>query len=348
MATIRERTNSKGEAVYHVQVRLKGRPTQTATFRRLTDARRWTQRVESDLREGRHFPGTAAKKHTVDDLIGRYHKTVLPYKRYSTTRNQVKQLDWWQQRIGHLRLADVTPALLSGERDELLQTRSPATVTRYMAVLGHAFTIAMKEWQWVEDTPFRRVSTPKEPRGRVRFLSDEERARLLGICKASSSPYLYTIVLMALSTGARKGELLNLRWPDIDLNQGRIIIHDTKNDERRNVPLTGLVLELMHEYAKVRRIDTDLVFPGSRGDTPVEIKRAWYTALRQAEIEDFKFHDLRHSAASYLAMSGASLAEIAEILGHKTLQMVKRYAHLSEAHTAGVVARMNAKIFGEV
>jgi hypothetical protein len=153
----------------------------------------------------------------------------------------------------------------------------------------------------------------------VRFLSDEERVHLLNACKASSSPYLYTIVLTALSTDARKGDLLNLRWPDIDLSQGRIIIHDTKNSERRNVPLAGPALDLMRQYARVRRIDTDLVFPSSRGDTPVEIKRAWYTALRQAEIEDFKFHDLCHSAASYLAMNGASLTEIAEILGHKTL-----------------------------
>jgi integrase len=347
MATIRERTNSKGETLYHVQVRLKGYPTQTATFRRLTDAKRWTQRVESDMREGRHFPGTAAKKHTVTDLIDRYRKTILPHKRYSTTRNQVKQLDWWQQRIGHLRLSDVTPAILSEVRDELLQKRLPATVTRYMAVLSHAFTIATKEWQWVEDSPFRRVSTPKEPRGRVRFLNDEERVRLLDACKASSSPHLHLIVLTALSTGARKGEILNLRWPDIDLNQGRITIHDTKNNERRSVPLAGPALDLMRRYAKVRRIDTGLVFPSSKGNTPVEIKRAWYTALRQAGIADFKFHDLRHSAASYLAMNGASLAEIAEVLGHRTLSMVKRYAHLSEQHTAGVVARMNAAIFGE-
>ncbi len=96
----------------------------------------------------------------------------------------------------------------------------------------------------------------------------------------------------------------------------------------------------------MRRIDTRLLFPDESGKKPILIRAPWKKVLREAGIEDFKFHDLRHSAASYLAMSGASLAEIAEVLGHKTLQMVKRYSHLSEQHTAGVVSKMNKKIFG--
>jgi integrase len=155
------------------------------------------------------------------------------------------------------------------------------------------------------------------------------------------------VVLIALSTGFRKGEILNLQWPDVDLIQGRITSQETKNGERRTVPLTGPALDQMRQHARVRRRDTQLVFPNAYGTKPLDIRKAWETALKQATIPDFRFHDLRHSAASYLAMNGASLAEIAEILGHKTLAMVKRYAHLSEAHTAGVVARMNAKIFGE-
>ena len=98
--------------------------------------------------------------------------------------------------------------------------------------------------------------------------------------------------------------------------------------------------------SKVRRLDTDLVFPRPDGQKPAYIETAWREALRAAEIDDFRFHDLRHSAASYLAMNGATLAEIASVLGHKTLQMVKRYSHLSDAHVRGVVTRMNEKIFG--
>jgi integrase len=125
-----------------------------------------------------------------------------------------------------------------------------------------------------------------------------------------------------------------------------MVLRDTKNGERRTLPLADHALDLLREYAKVRRIDTDLLFPGRNGTKPRYIETPWQTALRRANIKDFRFHDLRHSAASYLAMNGANLMEIAEILGHKTLSMVKRYAHLSEQHTRNVVARMNAAIFG--
>lgn len=124
-------------------------------------------------------------------------------------------------------------------------------------------------------------------------------------------------------------------------------MYETKNGERRVVPLAGPALALLREHAKVRRIDTDLLFPGHRGNAPIDLRTPWETALKQASIEDFRWHDLRHSTVSYLAMNGASLAEIAEVLGHKTLAMVKRYAHLSEVHTARVVEQMNARIFGE-
>ena len=141
-------------------------------------------------------------------------------------------------------------------------------------------------------------------------------------------------------------EALGLRWQDIDLARGVITLHETKNGERRILPLTGHALELVKQHSKVRQLTCDLVFPGKSLQAPIDIRTPWETALKRAEIEDFRFHDLRHSAASYLAMNGASLAEIAEILGHKTLQMVKRYSHLSEAHTSKIVSRMNESIFG--
>ncbi|MEE8303634.1 MAG: site-specific integrase, partial [Candidatus Tectomicrobia bacterium] len=184
-----------------------------------------------------------------------------------------------------------------------------------------------------------------EPHGRVRFLSDEERARLLHACRASQNRWLYPVVVLALATGARKMEILHLTWADVDLRRTRITLHDTKNRELRALPLAGHALDAIRTLAKVRRLDTSLLFPRADGRYPLDIRYAWAHTLQEADISDFRFHDLRHSAASYLAMTGASLAELAAILGHKTLQMVQRYAHLSEAHTAGVVARMNAAIF---
>ena len=138
-----------------------------------------------------------------------------------------------------------------------------------------------------------------------------------------------------------------MRWSDVDWQRRVLTLHDTKNKDRRLLPLAHYALHLMEEHNKVRNIASDWVFPYlSHPIKPWDCRSAWEAALKKADIQDFRFHDLRHSCASYLAMSGASLAEIAEVLGHKTLQMVKRYAHLSEAHTAKVVQSMNERIFG--
>lgn len=352
MANIEKRTSKHGEIAFRVKVRLKGFPIQHATFERLTDARKWAQQTESAIREGRYFKTTEAKRHTLAEAINRYTKQVFPNKPKSE-RDQSVQLTWWLQNLGSYTLADVTPALIAEYRDKLTQgvtprgkSRTPATVNRYLAILSHVFTITVKEWGWCEENPLRKVSKLKEPRGRVRFLSDEERTRLLSACKENNNPYLYTIVVLALSTGARRMEILGLRWKDVDLNRQIIILHETKNGERRVLPLVGHALELIQEHSKIRQLNSELVFPSSNPKKPIDIRTPWETLLKRTEINDFRFHDLRHSAASYLVMNGASLAEIAEVLGHKTLQMVKRYAHLSEAHTSKVVARMNEKIFG--
>lgn len=370
MATIEKRATDDGAISYRVKVRLKGHPVQSATFARLTDAKKWAAQTESAIREGRHFKTTEAKKHTLADLIDRYVRDILPGK--GNRAAQGPQLAWWKEQLGTYLLADVTPALIAEARDRLYQranrdgtgTLSPATVVRYLAVLSHAFSVAVKEWGWLEDSPMRRVSKPKEPRGRVRFLSDDERTALLRECRASSNGFLYPVAVLALSTGMRAGEIMGLYWKEpamppagawgvVDLPGSRIVLHMTKNSERRVLPLVGHAAECVRELAKVRRLDTDLLFPSSNSPRnggpvrPIDLRKPWETALTRAGIENFHFHDLRHSAASYLAMNGASLAEIAETLGHKTLQMVKRYSHLSEAHTASVVGRMNAAIFAD-
>ena len=352
MAYIEERKSSDGSARYRVQIRLKGYPTQTATFKRKTDAKRWAQDTESAIRDRRHFKTAESKRHTLSDLIDRYIRDVLPNKPKSY-KKQKQQLNWWKEQIGAYLLVDVTPALIAEYRDKLSReetsqerTRAPASVVRYMAALSHAFTIAVREWGWLDSNPMQKVTKPKEPRGRVRFLDDDERNNLLEACRQSTNPYLYPVVVLALSTGMRQGEIMNLTWNDVDLHQGQIILHETKNGERRAVPLAGHALGLLKEHAKVKRLDTALLFPSPHMNKPIDLRTPWLKALKKAKIDDFRFHDLRHSAASYLAMGGATSGEIADVLGHKTLAMVKRYAHLSEQHTAGVVARMNEKIFG--
>lgn len=355
MANIQERKDKQGKVHYRVQVRLKGYPPQVATFKRKTDAVRWVQQVETAIREGRHFKTAEAKKHTLAALINRYIENVIPLKKKNGAKQKTHLL-WWKEQIGDYLLSDVTPALIADQRDKLLKgityrgtQRSPSTVVRYLSGLSHAFTVAVNEWGWLEDSPLRKVTKPQEPRGRVRFLDAQERERLLRACQESSNPYLYLVVILAISGGMRYSEIMNLTWSNIDFEKQRIILHETKNGERRVVPLVGLAFDLLNKHEKKRRLDTILLFPRQKGQKPQKpliLRSSWEKALKQAEISDFKFHDLRHSCASYLAMNGASLAEIAEVLGHKTLSMVKRYAHLSEAHTTGVVESMNKKIFG--
>ncbi len=352
MANIETRRSDDGTTSYRAKVRLKGFPTASGTFARLTDARRWAHSTEAAMREGRHFKTAESKRHTLGDLVDRFVVEVLPHKAKNASNTQLHLL-WWKARLGHITLADLGPADIVSCRNELLRTpthrkrpRSPSTVVRYMAALSHALNIAVKDWAWLEDSPMRKVSKPREPRGRERFLSDKERDALLAACRESTSRYLYPVVVLAISTGMRSGEMLTLRWPQVDLRRGQILLQDTKNGSSRAVPLAGHALDLIERLSKVRRIDTDLLFPGADASRPVDLKKPWTTALRKAGIVDFRFHDLRHSAASYLAMNGASTLEIAAVLGHKTLQMVKRYSHLANSHTATVVSSMNHKIFG--
>jgi len=361
MATIYKRTYPNGKTTHRVQIRVKGYPAESAVFVRRTDATRWAQQVETDMRSGRYLKTVEAKKHTFGDMIDRYVRDVLPTKRKGTQGVQEPQLAWWKSVLGHHVLSDVTPALIAEKRDELSngisvrgRKRSPSTVVRYLAALSHCYSVALKDWGWVEDNLVRKITKPKEPKGRTRFLRNDERDRLLQACRESKDPHLYAIVVLALSTGMRRGEIMNLTWDRVDLRREVITLlpENTKNETSRAVPLAGPALAELRRLAdaKVRRLSA-FVFPAPDAEgvesRPIDIQSAWEAALKRAEVENFRFHDLRHSAASYLAMNGATLAEIAEVLGHKTLQMVKRYAHLTEAHTTGVVRRMNAAVFGD-
>lgn len=345
MATIVERKSDVGVR-YLVMVRLKGHPVQCATFTRKTDAKLWAAQTEAAIRQGRHFQTIEARKHTLADLIDRYVAEGFQHKPKSLGK-QSGQLAWWKAELGAYLLADVTPARIAECRSKLLagatmrgRSRSPATVNRYLAALGDCLTDAVREYQWLDANPMSRVKKLSEPKGRTRFLSDTERAALL---KASieGEPWLHPLVLVAMTSGGRQGELLGLRWPDVDLQRGAVIFRDTKNGETRSVPVAGSALEALRSLAKVRRLDDDRVFlvTQSRAD------KAFKRALARSGIEGFRFHDLRHTAASYLAMSGATLAEIAEVLGHKTLAMVKRYSHMTDQHTAGIVGRMHERFF---
>jgi integrase len=163
------------------------------------------------------------------------------------------------------------------------------------------------------------------------------------------------VVLLAISTGARRSEILGLTLDDVNLKRETAILRNTKNGDTRAAHIVPQIAPAIRDqiaYAKglykelPEPPETKWLFPRRDGQGPIDIRKAWENARNAAGLKDFRFHDLRHSTASYLAMNGASLVEIAEVLGHRTLQMVRRYAHLSESHVKDVVGRMNTRYLG--
>ena len=359
MATIEKRDGPDGKPSYRVKVRLTGIEPQSATFTKLADARRWATQTETALRSGRYFEANEAKQHTLAETISRYLTEVLPRKAKNSEGVQRRQLLWWCGALGVHPLADITPARIYEAKDVLAQeaipgkgatpdlsrTREPATIKAYLLALSHVFTVANKEFGWIDFNPVERVVAPAVNNARARFLSDDERARLLVACQAESND-LYVAVILALSTGCRKQESMGLSWSQINFDRRQFRLDHTKNGESRTVPLTGLAHDLLLARFQNRRMDTDLVFPGRDPAKVIDLRTPFNNALKAAGITDFCWHDLRHSTASWLAMSGASMLEIAAVLGHKSMAMTKRYSHLSEAHTANVLSNMTAKMFG--
>lgn len=358
-----EKRKSQGGITYRAIIRLKGYPTQKKTFKRLTDAKMWAQQTEAAIRAGKfHTLVKADSSKTFSDLAKSYREEIWPTKTPRTVNSEKAHLEFWENRLGKFGLAHITSAQVSEGMKELSQNKSAATgkplskrtLQYYRNTLSFVFKNGL-QWGWSGHNPVDGVaSITKLNNARVRYLSDAERDDLLEACKAHPNPQLYPIVVMALATGARQGEIVNLQLHDVDLVTGKTILRDTKNGETRSIPLVAYALEVIKDQAEyAERLYFDLstkpnrryLFPRPDGMSHVNFRHAWYQALEASRVADFKFHDLRHSAASYLAMNGASLLEIAAILGHKTLQMVKRYSHLSEDHTRSVVEKMNSKIF---
>jgi len=162
MANIEERKTKNGETRYRVKVRIKGHPHEIASFTTKTDAKKWAAQTETAIRQGKYFGTREARRRTLGEAIDRYIADVLPRKPKSETK-QKAQLEWWKGKLGAFRLCDVTPARITAERDALARETSAGNANRYAAVLSHLFSVAVKEWQWCDDTPFRKVARLKEP-----------------------------------------------------------------------------------------------------------------------------------------------------------------------------------------
>ena len=350
MGSITTRKKKNGKVSYLVRIRLKGEQPITKTFRTKSMSKDWMVSTEAAIKEGRFNFLSETTRHTVSDMIARYIEFELPKKPKSLMK-QTAQLKWWDEQIGHLLVSRVTPAILVECRDRLAsettcrgEKRSPATTNRYFAVMSHCFSVAYKEWQWLDDSPMKRVSKLKESRGRDRILTESEMSRLFEACRQSKNSFLFTVVRIALSTGMRQGEILGLLWKDVYLSESKIILRNTKNGRIRAVHLAPEIKSLLEEYAKKRRLDSFFVFPSQDGQQPASIRTAWEKAAQLANLEDFRFHDLRHTAASMMAMNGASDSELRAFLGHLSPSQTVRYTHYRDSEIEASVNRLSEKI----
>lgn len=348
MGTIREYLKEDGSISYHAEVRLRGHPSQRETFRTRSQAKKWIQDTESAIRDGRHFKTTEAKRHTVGELIDRFISQWLP----KNPKGQAKQtalLTWWKNRLGHLVLADLTSNIIAESRDALLaentvrkKLRSPSTVNRYLASLSRALSVAVKEWGWIDDTPMRKVSKPKEPPPRDRYLSIEEKSRFLSACQKSDNPFLYDLACLAILTGMRFSEAAKLKYEDIDFTHRSIMLRETKNGDHRVLPLTKTVEEVIKNSSSYKAGGTGMIFKSERSNNRkgvVSVRHAFQKVLAETNIKNFRWHDLRRTAGSYLAMAGATQGELMEILGHRSHAMTRVYAKFNQKHIRNVLEK---------
>lgn len=229
----------------------------------------------------------------------------------------------------------------AGKSTETNKPRSSNTVLRRKAVLSSIFKYAIRRG-YLKENPVDGIFIDATPNQVERFLDDRERNALMTACKESTWDKLYLVVLMAITTGMRKAELVNLRWTDINFDKGLAKLATTKNGSPRINPIPAPALD---ELKKFRQVGNGLIFASSCDtEKPFNFRVQWTRALQRASIKNFRFHDLRHTAASYLVMNGASLHETAEILGHKSTQTTKRYAHLSTDHKSALADRVMSKV----
>lgn len=281
--------------------------------------------------------------HTLADLCTQYQDEYLidkdPQSRY-----------WWQcfcgkllRELGDGPLSIFTPDVIRAWKLSLSQRYKPGTVHRYLSRLSRLLRVAVEEYGWLETHPMTRIRKPSPGRGRVRFLTTEERIRLLAACAASPNEMLYPVVVLALGTGGRKEEIRQVQWRNVDLTRGVVRFVETKTDHSRSVPLLGEALTVLQALYAQRQEGVPWVFPARDGQGPRLVESAWGTARKQAGLADFPFHGLRHTFASYCALAGASLKDISELLGHRTLAETLRYTHLLDGHTRGIVEAMHQR-----
>lgn len=318
MATIR-RLRGRWQA----QVRRKGLAPRAKSFDAKSDAERWARNLEADIDRCGNLPDTRlAERMTVRELLARYLMEITPTKRSASTETyRVKAL--MKRDIAHRTLAMLSSADIASYRDERLKVVSTSSVIRELNTIAHAVDVARKEWGvHMVQNPVRMIRRPAPPRGRDRRLNGDEEQLLLAAADAGRSPYMRPLIILAIETAMRQGEMLLLTWNDVDLDRRIAHLDMTKNGESRDVPLSSRALDALG-VLKQQQID-ERVVPSTKSG----VQQAWGHLRTRAKLTDLHFHDLRHEAVSRLLERGLNVIETATISGHKELRMLQRYSHL--------------------
>ena len=316
MATIRDRNNK-----YQAIVRRKGHPELTKTFTFMKDAMQWARRQEALIDSGLWVDRTSANQTTLYELLTRYAKEVTTLKK-GRRAEEYRLSKFKTYSISKLAVAAVTPQILAKWRDERLLQVSTGTALRELELISHVFTVAMKDWGIaLHSNPVKQIRKPPQGKPRERVLSDEERRKLIDACYQCRNSWIRPIVIFALETGARRGEILELQWKEVNLLSNTARFSTTKTGFSRTIPLSPVCVAMLKDLP---RNIYGRVFP----ITMEALKQAYERAVTRAEISGFTFHDLRHDALTRLAQQGFNILELRAISGHKTMQMLQRYTHL--------------------
>lgn len=336
-------------------IRKVGWPTAIKTFRTRRDAQDWSRRTEDEMVRGVYIQRAASERITVEAAMRRYLAEVTPSKRPVTQVSERRRGELVVAQLGRYSLAALTPEIVARFRDERLagdvgadgqrKPRSSNTVRLELALLGHMFSVALKEWGLgLTFNPVQAIRRPPPGAGRDRRLARGEENALLGAVDAHSNPMLGWIVRLALETAMRSSELVGLQRSQVDLGRRVVRLSQTKNGSARTVPLSLAAVRILGEAMAnpVRPIDSDLIFFGEPGRDgrrrPYQFNPTWLKLKRNCGMPDLHFHDLRHEAVSRLVEAGLSDQEVSAISGHRSMQMLKRYTHL---RAEDLVARLD-------
>jgi len=333
MATIQKFTRSKG-IVYRVLIRKARTKPISKTFTSKKLAIQFAESINSNREFFEAYGYQNNVKIKLSELIIEYLN--LDYKGKDRVE-QSRKLRVWLNSLSNIPANEINANNIKKGLDAIPSHLSNASINRHKAAISGVLTYACKRG-YIKINPAKIVPSLPENNERTRFLSEAERTRLFSSCRASHWDKLFLIVLLAITTGARKGELTKLRWNDVDFERRTAYVATTKNGQPKVLPLTDSVIKELQLFDCK---DSSLIFASKvKEDTPYCFTKSWKKALEHADIEDFRFHDLRHSCASYLAQSGASLLEIADVLGHKQISVTKRYAHLCIEHKSSLINRV--------